>query len=44
MARTYQALLKVMEQRDYDVFTCRVRVNRWRKATILLGALPARWW
>ena len=31
MARTYRALLDVMEQRDYDVFTSRVQLSKWRK-------------
>jgi phytoene synthase len=43
MARTYRALLDVMERRDYDVFTARVRVARWRKVMLALRALPARW-
>jgi phytoene synthase len=43
MARTYRALLDEMERRDYDVFSKRVRVSRWRKLMVVLGALPARW-
>ncbi len=43
MARTYRALLDVIEQRDYDVFSGRLRVPRWRKLWLALRALPARW-
>ena len=43
MARTYRSLLDVIEQRDYDVFTSRVRVSRWRKFYVALQALPVRW-
>lgn len=42
MARTYRALLDEIERRDYDVFSSRVRVSRWRKVRLALGALPAR--
>jgi phytoene synthase len=42
MARTYKALLDVMEERDYDVFTSRIRLSRWRKFCLALGVLPAR--
>jgi phytoene synthase len=43
MAKTYRALLQEIERRDYDVFTRRVRLSRWRKMGLALGALPARW-
>jgi phytoene synthase len=43
MARTYAGLLDVMERRDYDVFSRRVRVSAWRKFQFALQALPARW-
>jgi 15-cis-phytoene synthase len=43
MARTYRALLDVMEKRDYDVFRERVRVSKWRKLGFALVALPVRW-
>src|SRR5207244_10494436 len=43
MARTYRSLLDVMERRDYDVFSGRVRVSTWRKLLLALEALPARW-
>jgi phytoene synthase len=43
MARTYRGLLDQIERRDYDVFSSRVRVSKWRKLLLALGALPARW-
>jgi 15-cis-phytoene synthase len=43
MARTYQAILDVIEQRNYDVFSSRCRVGRCRKLLLALQALPARW-
>jgi phytoene synthase len=43
MARTYRGLLEAMERRDYDVFSSRVRVSRWRKLLFTALALPARW-
>jgi phytoene synthase len=43
MARTYRGLLDVIEKRDYDVFSSRARVSRWRKFCLVLGALPVRW-
>jgi phytoene synthase len=43
MARTYRALLDEIQRRDYDVFSSRVRLSRWRKIGLALGALPARW-
>ncbi len=43
MARTYRSLLDVMEQRDYDVFSRRVRLSAWRKLLFALQALPVRW-
>jgi 15-cis-phytoene synthase len=42
MARSYRALLDVMERRDYDVFSSRVRVEAWRKLVYAAAALPAR--
>jgi phytoene synthase len=42
MARTYRALLREMEKRDYDVFRGRVRVPTWKKLAFALSALPAR--
>jgi phytoene synthase len=43
MARTYRSLLDVIERRDYDVFSSRARVSRWRKLYLALRALPVRW-
>ncbi|MBY0528162.1 MAG: squalene/phytoene synthase family protein [Gemmataceae bacterium] len=43
MQRTYQGLLDAIEQRDYDVFSTRVRVSRWWKLSLVLRALPVRW-
>jgi phytoene synthase len=43
MARTYRGLLDVIERRDYDVFSSRVRLSSWRKLLLTLTALPARW-
>jgi phytoene synthase len=43
MARTYRGLLDVMERRDYDVFSSRVRLSSWRKLYYALRALPVRW-
>lgn len=42
MARTYRALLDVMERRDYDVFSRRVSLSHWHKLWFALSALPAR--
>lgn len=43
MARTYRGLLGAIEQRDYDVFSTRVRLGRWHKLWLALQALPVRW-
>jgi phytoene synthase len=43
MARTYGGLLEAIEKRDYDVFSKRVRLSRWRKLWLALSALPVRW-
>ncbi len=43
MQRTYRGLLDAIERRDYDVFSSRVRLSRWRKLLFLLRALPVRW-
>lgn len=43
MSGFYESLLTEIERRDYDVFTERVRVPRWRKATVLMSAWPAKW-
>lgn len=43
MARTYRALLEKIETCDYDVFTQRIRVSKWRKLWFALSTLPVRW-
>jgi phytoene synthase len=42
MARTYRGLLDAIERRDYDVFSSRVSVSRWRKLGFMVQALPVR--
>ncbi len=42
MARTYSGLLDEIERRDFDVFSARVRVPRWKKMIFALAALPVR--
>jgi phytoene synthase len=42
MARTYRGLLDEIERRDYDVFSARVRLSRWRKIALAAGVLPVR--
>lgn len=42
MTRTYRGLLDAIERRDYDVFSRRVRLSRWRKLALVIQALPAR--
>jgi phytoene synthase len=43
MAGTYRGLLEAIVQRDYDVFSSRVRLSRWHKLWLVLQALPMRW-
>ena len=43
MLRTYRGLLDTIERRNYDVFSSRVRLSRWRKLALLLRAWPVRW-
>jgi phytoene synthase len=43
MAQTYRGLLKVMERREFDVFSRRVRLSSWHKIWLVLSALPTRW-
>jgi phytoene synthase len=43
MARTYEALLDVIERRDYDVFSSRVSLGRWHKLWMALRVLPVRY-
>jgi phytoene/squalene synthetase len=35
-------LLDAIEQRDYDVFSSRVTLSRWRKLGFAMQALPVR--
>ncbi len=42
MASTYRQLLSAIERQDFDVFSQRARVSRWRKAWFALRALPYR--
>ena len=41
--RTYRGLLDEIERREFDVFRGRVRLSPWRKAALVLRALPVRW-
>ena len=43
MLRTYRSLLEVIEARNFDVFSSRARVSKWRKIGFVLQALPVRW-
>lgn len=43
MAKTYRGLLETIAARDYDVFSGRVRVGKWRKMLYAVTSLPARW-
>jgi phytoene synthase len=43
MLRTYRGLLDAIVRRDYDVFSGRVRLSRWRKLWLAARALPVRW-
>lgn len=42
MLRTYRGILDEIVRRDYDVFTARVRLPRWRKLWLVACALPVR--
>jgi 15-cis-phytoene synthase len=43
MLRTYRGLLESIVQRDYDVFSSRVRLSRLRKLWLAAQVLPLRW-
>ncbi|HWG41952.1 MAG TPA: presqualene diphosphate synthase HpnD [Gemmataceae bacterium] len=43
MLRTYRGLLEAIAQRDYDVFSSRVRLSRLRKLWLAAQVLPLRW-
>ncbi len=42
MTRTYRGLLERIAQREYDVFSERVRLSGWHKLCLAFGALPVR--
>jgi phytoene synthase len=42
MFRTYRGLLDKIVARDFDVFSERVRLSRWRKMQLVLQAIPTR--
>jgi phytoene synthase len=42
MARTYRGLLDAIEARDYDVFSSRIRLSRWKKLMLAMRVLPVR--
>ena len=42
MSRTYRELLRVIESRDYDVFSRRARVPAWKKLWFGLRVVPVR--
>ncbi len=43
MAGAYRRLLDEIERRHYDVFTHRVRLPAWRKATVYLAGCGVKW-
>jgi phytoene synthase len=43
LVKSYSGLLDAIEERDYDVFSRRVRLGRWRKFGLALQGLTARW-
>jgi 15-cis-phytoene synthase len=43
MLRTYRGLLEAIAERDYDVFSSRVRLSRLRKLWLAAQVLPLRW-
>lgn len=43
MCGAYRRLLDEIERRAYDVFTCRVRVARWRKAAVCTSGWLVKW-
>ena len=42
MAGTYEGLLNAIEKSDYDVFSKRIGLSRWRKLGLVMQAMPAR--
>jgi phytoene synthase len=43
MSRTYRGLLEAIVAGDFDVFSRRVCLSRWRKLWWMIQALPVRW-
>ncbi len=43
MFRTYRGLLEAIVDRNFDVFSERVRLSRWRKLQLVLQAIPTRY-
>ncbi len=43
MLRTYRGLLEAIVRRDYDVFSGRIRLSRWRKLWLAVQVLPLCW-
>jgi|SRR5579883_225622 len=43
MCGAYRRLLDEIERRAYDVFTCRVRVARWRKVAVCTSGWLVKW-
>ena len=43
MLQTYRGLLDTIEQRNYDVFTHRIRLSKWHKLWLACRALPVRY-
>ncbi len=39
---TYESLLNAIEARDYDVFSQRISLSRWRKMSLVAQAIPTR--
>jgi phytoene synthase len=42
LMRTYSSLLGQIEGRQYDVFSTRISLSRWKRMRVALGALPVR--
>jgi phytoene synthase len=44
MIKLYRGLLDEIERRDYDVFSSRVRLSRWKKLGFALSGILRRYW
>lgn len=42
MVKLYRGLLDEIERRDYDVFSCRVRLSTWKKVRLAVGGIVQR--